>query len=150
MDVIERKLRADIQQYGWHVLNVLPDDSHPPHSYSVGLFATFDHPEIVVVGLPGDTAHHLINNLAEEIKEGETFEAGARYGHVLEGYDVTFVRVAPEYYREYFGRALDYYGSISFSMLQMVWPDRKRFFPWDPSCAQDIRDLQPVLARTQR
>jgi hypothetical protein len=150
MDGIERKLRADIEQYGWHVLNVLPGDSHPPHSYSVGLFATFDHPEIVVVGLPGDTAHHLINNLAEEIKEGASFEAGCRYGHVLEGYDVMFVRVAPENYRTYFGRALDYYGSISFSILQMVWPDRNRFFPWDAGCAEDIRKLQPVLARTQR
>src|SRR5689334_12582493 len=134
----------------WEVVSVPPEGSRPPHSYSIGLFATFEHPEIVVIGLPGETAQRLIDNLAEEIKDGATFEPGARYDHVLQGYDVMFVRVAPEYYREYFGRALDYYGSVSFSVVQMVWPDRHRFFPWDAACAQDIRELQPVLARSQR
>lgn len=150
MDVIERKLREDIQEYGWHVVNVVPEDSHPPHSYSVGLFATFDHPEIVIVGLPGPTAQRLINNLADEIKEGATYEPGCKYDNILSGYAVMFVRVAPETYREHFGRALDYYGSVSFSVVQMAWPDRNHFFPWEPSCAADIRKLQPILARPQR
>jgi hypothetical protein len=148
VDPIESKLRADIQRYGWHVLNVLPEGTHSPHSYSVGLFATFHHPEIVVVGLPGDRAHRCINNLADEIRDGAVFEPGSRYGHVINGYDVTFVRVAGELYSEKFGRAIDYYGSIPFPMIQMVWPDRNNAFPWEPSCESGIRDLQPVLAES--
>ena len=145
MDKIESKLRADIQRYGWHVINVLPDGGHSPHSYSVGLFATFGHPEIVIVGLPGERGAQFINKLGGEIKDGATFEAGCRYGHVIEGYEVMFVRVAPALYPQNFGRALDYYGTRSFSVVQMVWPDRRGAFPWDKSCEASIRALQPVL-----
>jgi hypothetical protein len=147
MDSVEEKLRHDVQQFGWHVMNVLPEGEHPPHSYSIGLFATYGHPEIVVVGLPGNRAHHFINNLADEIKDGATFEAGSRYRHVIEGFDVMFLRVEPAMYREHFGRALDYYGGLGFPVVQMVWPDRHNVFPWERSCDAGIRDLQPVLAR---
>lgn len=147
MDAIESKLRADIESYGWHVLNVLPEGDHPPHSYSVGLFSTFGHPEIVIVGLPADTAHRLINDIGEEVRDGASFEAGCRYGHILDGYDVMFVRVEPELYDDHFGRAIDYYEAATFPVLQMVWPDRDHAFPWEPACSQGIRELQPVLIR---
>ena len=150
MDAIEKKLREDIQQNGWHVLNVSPDRGHPPHSYSIGLFATFEHPEIVIFGLPGATAQKLIDVLADDVKEGESFEPGCRYSHVLKGYDVMFVRVAPETYQKHFGRALDYYGSVSFPVVQMVWPDRNGLYPWESGCDPEIRKLQPVLSRPNR
>ena len=126
-------------------MNVLPEADHSPHSYSIGLFASFEHPEIVITGLPGDRAHKFINNIADEIKGGATFEADCRYGHLIEGYDVAFVRVRHDVYPEYFGRAIDYYADIAFPVVQMVWPDRHQHFPWQPECEAEIRKLQPVL-----
>jgi hypothetical protein len=149
VDVIESKLNDDIQRYGWHVLNVLPEAGHPPHSYSIGLFATFGHPEIVVVGLAGDRAHRFINNLVDEIRDGAVFEGGCRYGHILEGHEVAFVRVDREFYSATFGRAIDYYGSASFPIVQMVWPDRNNAFPWEPACEGDIRTLQESIRPTR-
>lgn len=145
MDPIEQKLRSDVEQFGWHVLNVLPSDEHPPHSYSVGVFASFGHPEIVIVGLPGERAHAFINNLVDEIKDGATFEAGSRYGHLIEGYDVLFLGVDQALFSDYFGRAIDFYGSSRFPVVQMTWPDRNGMFPWQAECEEGIRKLQPVL-----
>jgi hypothetical protein len=149
MDKIESKLRADIEQYGWHVVNVLAEKKRPPHTYSIGLFATFEHPEIVVVGLPADTAQRLINNIADEIRDGNVFEAGTAYDDILTGYDVTFVSVAPKHYAAHFGRAIDYYGSEAFPVFQLIWPDRNHAFPWDPECDPAIRNLQPVLGEAK-
>ena len=145
MDAIESKLRDDIQRYGWQVLNVLPEGEHPPHSYSVGLFATFGHAEIVIVGLPGEPAHAFIGNLVDEIRDGAVFEAGCRYDHIMQGFEVMFIRVAQDFYSANFGRAIDYYGSISFPVLQMVWPDRSNALPWETRCDPSIRELQPVF-----
>jgi hypothetical protein len=145
VDVIERKLRDDVKQYGWHVLKVLADEGHSSHTYSVGLYKSFGHPEVVIVGLPGDTAHAFIDNLADEIRDGAVFEAGCRYGHLIDGYDVAFVQVHRGFYQDYFGRAIDYYESPSFPVVQMVWPDRHRRFPWEPECEEAIRQMQPVL-----
>jgi hypothetical protein len=105
VDVIERKLRDDVKQYGWHVLKVLADEGHSSHTYSVGLYKSFGHPEVVIVGLPGDTAHAFIDNLADEIRDGAVFEAGCRYGHLIDGYDVAFVQVHRGFYQDYFGLA---------------------------------------------
>ena len=150
MDSVERKVRSDIEEYGWHVMNVLPESDHAPHSYSIGLFASFEHPEIVIVGLPGARAHKFINNIADEIKDGATFEAGDRYDHLIDGYDVQFVPVRQDLYDAYFGRAIDYYGAIRFPVLQMVWPDRHHHFPWQPQCESEIRKLQPLLGRQSK
>jgi hypothetical protein len=146
VDPVERKLRSDVEQFGWHVVNVLPEADHSPHSYSVGLFATYAHSEIVVVGLSGGRAHTFINNIGDEIRDGASFEAGCRYDHLINGYDVAFVRVRHDVYANYFGRAIDYYGGVSFPVLQMVWPDRTGHFPWQAQCEAEIRQLQPVLA----
>jgi hypothetical protein len=147
VDSLDRKVRREVEQYGWHVLNVIPEGEHAPHSYSIGLFATFKHPEIVIIGLPADTAHRFINNIAEEIKDGGTFAADSRHDHLMEGYDVAFVRVEDAAYPEYFGRAIEYYGGVAFPVLQMVWPDRNGQFPWQPKCEPAIRNLQPVIGK---
>lgn len=145
MDAIEKKLRADVQEHGCSVMNVAAEGKHPPHSYSIGIFATWRHPEVVIVGLPADRARAFINFLVDDIREGVTFEAGSRYDHVIDGYEVTFVKVDQTHYQDHFGRAIDFYGSTEFPVLQMVWPDRKRAFPWQPKSDPAIRKLQPVL-----
>jgi len=70
LDEGEKKLVADIEELGWHVLKVLEDDNGPGFVYSVGLFKTFNHPEIIIVGLKLDLAHILINNIGVDIKNG--------------------------------------------------------------------------------
>lgn len=69
----ESKIREDVAEYGWHAIKVLPKGDHQPHTYSIGLFETFGHPEIAIVGLRGETAHTFIANIVDEIRGGRMF-----------------------------------------------------------------------------
>ena len=140
------KLRRDVEEFGWHILNVFSTNEHPPLSYSVGLYRTFKHPEIVIVGLPGQTAQALINGIGAEIKKGRRFPPGSRSSDFLNGYEATFVDVAEALYGDYFGQAIDYYGSRSFPVVQFVWPDRAHHFPWDDGFDSSLRATQPILS----
>jgi Domain of unknown function (DUF4262) len=146
MNPAEAKILADVATYGWHVMNVMPDDPHPPHSFSIGLQQTFEHPEIVIVGLRGETAQIFINDIGQQIRKGEVYEAGVRYSELAKGFPVTFAKVSVEYFPEYLGWALWFYRGRPFTALQMIWPDRAGAFPWEDRFSSDLRTVQPVLA----
>jgi len=139
MDEVDAKIVSDIEEHGWHVIKVFADESGPAFAYSIGLFQTFRHPEILIVGLGLDTMHRIINTIGIEVKQGKTFRDGCQYGDILDGYECAFREVLPEYYRELFGCAISHYGGLDFPVVQCVWPDRERRFPWDRDCAPQIR-----------
>jgi hypothetical protein len=35
-DLSEKKILADINEYGWSAMNVLEDDGHPPWTFTIG------------------------------------------------------------------------------------------------------------------
>lgn len=43
-DLGERKILADINEYGWHAPNVIEDEGHPPWTFTIGLYETWQHP----------------------------------------------------------------------------------------------------------
>src|SRR5262249_43595444 len=94
----DRKLLADVKEYGWHVIAVLEDEEGPAFAYSIGLFHTFDHPEVIVFGLDVRLMQQIVNGIGVQIKSGERFEHLDEAGDVLEGYNVLFRRVEKEHY----------------------------------------------------
>jgi hypothetical protein len=40
----ERKVIADIAEFGSHSVNVLEDDGHPPWTFTIGLYETWASP----------------------------------------------------------------------------------------------------------
>lgn len=85
----EQKVLDDVATYGWHVVNVLTDADGPGFSYTIGLFQSFQHPEILVVGLPSGVAHPVLNELGEAARSGRGHVAGATYDDYLEGFQCT-------------------------------------------------------------
>jgi hypothetical protein len=150
MDEHSQKVRDDIQQYGWHVVLVTAEDDEPAFGYTVGLFHTFRHPEVILIGQKLETTHAILNNIGDEIKHGAVFDAGTESEAVLEGYSVALRQVGQQWYPEYLGIAMDFYEGEDFPVLQCVWPDRFHRYPWDPACHEKFRQLQPVLDDAQR
>ena len=142
----ERKVYDDVAQYGWHVVKVASSDVAEGWAFSVGLIETFDHPEIVMVGLPTDMMHTIINNIGEDIRRGHRYQHEQRSGEILEGYDCLFERVARRWYGPFLGYATWYYGGDEFPTLQCIWPDRDALWPWDPQSEVDWDGLQPRLS----
>ena len=140
----DEELRADVEQHQWVVLKVAPDKA-AEYGYSVGLTRSFGHPELVVVGLDDDTIQDLVNEIGEAISGGALFRDGDTSGAFLEGYDVTFRALPASLRATHFAWAHRFYGDADFSVLQVVYPDRKGRWPWDPASAADFRKGQPVL-----
>jgi hypothetical protein len=145
MNRAEAKIIADVDTHGWHVMNVMPGEPHPPHSFSIGLQRTFGHPEIVILGLRGEIAQVLINDIGLKIRDGHAYEPGARYPGIIKGFSVSFANVSVEHFSEYLGFALWFYGGEPFAAIQMVWPDGNGAFPWEASFNEELRSLQPLL-----
>jgi hypothetical protein len=142
----ERKIVRDIKSHGWHVIQVMKTDTQPEFGYSIGFHRTFQHPEILVMGLPLSRTHEVIDTIGDELRAGETFEAGTSSSAILRSYDCAFRTIPRHQYGDYLGYAMWFYGETEFPALQCVWPDPERRFPWDPGVEQEFGAIQPVLA----
>lgn len=102
-DEHERKALADVEEHGWHVLKVLEDNEGPAFAYTVGLYHSFRHPELIVVGLPLDVGHSVLNIAGESIRRGVRYSEGTQSDELLEDRACTFRRMPESQYRHYMG-----------------------------------------------
>jgi len=56
-----------ISEYGWAMQSVVPNDGAFPWTYTVGLIKRFNHPELIIVGLPDRVAAHVLHGMVGEI-----------------------------------------------------------------------------------
>lgn len=146
----EQKLVDDVREFGWHVVKVMHDrDGRPAWAYSIGLFHTFAHPEIIVFGLELETMHRVINDLGASVKQGRRYRDGEHDADLLDGYDAIVRTVFPLWLPETVGFAGWFYGGYSFPIMQLFWPDRDGAFPWQRECDAWVRDQQPRLYATE-
>ena len=143
----EEKTESNIEKYGLTVIVLKATDYLPAFAYSIGLWKTFKHPEIICFGLTTKTLQVLINDVAELVKQGTIINANKKYNDFLENSDTQFVNVNPSYYTHYFGTAINYYNSEQFPALQFVWTDRNNKFPWDNDFEEEFKYRQPLLDR---
>ena len=105
----ERRALSDIEEYGWHCL-LVADEHHPHHAeaiaamgphevydatfaYTVGVWGTWHHPELVLVGR-WQHAHAYLSALVDMIEDGARFSPGDTTDELLEGYEVRFGAVS--------------------------------------------------------
>ena len=122
-----------------------------PFIYSIGLLQNFNHPEIIITGLPLRVAHVFLNEFREVIKTGLRIEPEKIYTEFSQGnLPLVFKTVAKNFQPAFLGYGLDYYRTFEpdlfrrFSAFQMVWSDTKGRFPWEPGF-EFIRKIQPLL-----
>lgn len=145
MDQYEEKALKDIEQYGCHILHVIEDDEYPRFTYSIGIEKTSSQPEIIITGLNQEVAHWIVNEYNNRIKAGEVFKPNEYYSGFLEGFEITFKKVSPEYYTEYFGWANWLYKGSNFKVLQFIYPDTSGVWPWDSEASSDFKWFLPKL-----
>jgi hypothetical protein len=69
IDLAEQKILANIAEFGWHAMNIIEDDGHPPWTFTIGLYETWKHPELIIIGRSRSTAHEMLTTIATEIEE---------------------------------------------------------------------------------
>lgn len=140
-------IRKDIKEFGLQVLMIRSYGYLPSFAYSIGLYETYGHPEIICIGLKNATAHQIINDAAEQIKNGEKFKHGDISNEIFENGKAGFLSVDPRNIDDYFGTAINYYGHSDFPAIQLVWTDRNDKFPWEEDFEDDFKYIQPLLDR---
>mgnify|MGYP000288625117 CR=1 FL=1 len=145
----DRQLLFNVQTHGWHVVMVPADEETPGWCFTVGLQHNFQHPEIVVFGLPLDTAHVLLNTAGAAIQAGREFAADVRYDDFHDGYECAFQPVRSKWHEPFLGYACWFYGEQGFRALQLSWPDRDGALPWDTPADSQLRASQPLLFESE-
>jgi hypothetical protein len=148
VDEVLQRVRADIAHYGWHVGKIPGDDRAPAWAFTIGLEASFQHPEVVVFGLDLETAHRLLNQVGLLVKQRGGFKDGERAAGVLERHTVVFRRVAPRWNPVFLGNVAWFYENEAVPALQCFWPDAAGRHPWDEGFDDSLRALQPLLFET--
>lgn len=143
----ERKVLDDIGKYGWHCLNILGEGSLPPWTFTIGLFQTWKHPELILFGLKRETAHAILNIIATGLAEDRRIDLSLPTDELIESGSCVFVEVGQSQYREHVGFARWYYQGDDFPLYQIVWPSKDGYFPWNAKASDSFRDWQPVLGQ---
>jgi hypothetical protein len=148
LDAADQTFLSHIADHGWNVTKVFTnaDKPGPDFAYSTGLFHSYEHPEILIFGLPLDTMHKVVNNISIEVKKGATFESGVEYDEFFAGCGCCFRTVGPRHYPDYLGWAIWFYQRDPFPCLQCFWPDKQGKYPWEEGCAESVRSAQPILS----
>ena len=145
-DAGDEKLLADVQEHGWQVVLIEADAEGPGFAFSVGLYETFGHAEVILFGLEVGIMHRLINAIGEQVRAGDRYEHLDEADDLLESENVCFRTVERRHYREYLGCALWFYQGDQFPALQCFWTDAESRYPWHPKCSRAIVALQPNLS----
>jgi uncharacterized protein DUF4262 len=143
-DKSEQKVISDVQEHGWHVILVSPDESGPGFAFTIGLFHSYGHSEVILFGLPDKVAHSVLNLIGAGVKGGLQLHDGDRSRHFLERHECAFVAFPVTAYHDYLGYARWFYSGDGFPVLQCVWPDANGRFPWEPAAREGSKELQPV------
>ena len=134
-------IQEHINKYGWHCLYVFdPDGEKVEFTYSIGFEETFKHPEIMIFGLKKETAHGILDDIANDLNNGIKYELDKRLSNVIGGdFEVMFKEVNENAFSEYLGSAVDYYQK-PFKAWVLFWPDKSNLLPFDNNCELTVQN----------
>ncbi len=145
-DESEQKVIDDVAAFGWHCVNIHPEGDHVGYAFTVGLFQSYGHPELIIFGLSAKIAHHILAIAADAAKAGKPLDLSQPTDALLNDYVCCFVEVPRTEYYEHVGYCRWYYQGNDFPLHQIVWPSRSGLFPWHEQATPEFRAAQPVIA----
>ncbi|HUL60469.1 MAG TPA: DUF4262 domain-containing protein [Anaeromyxobacteraceae bacterium] len=135
-----------VAQYGWAVQMIPGEGDEPPFAYTVGLFKSYGHPEIITLGLRLEVLKAMLNACGERVRRGEQLPVGTPFDGVLDDYPVALREVrAIDSYKRHVGYAGWFNQGWGFPLLQLVWPDKAGRFPGDRGAPASLTEQQPLL-----
>ena len=141
------KIEWMIETEGWALEPVAPrSDVEPPqpsYAYTIGVPALLGFPEVTVFGLTPVAARGLIGLVVDAVRGGTEIPFGVELVGLLDNdLRCLFAPVPLE-------TAAAWYRGEPFSMVQLLYPDRNGFMPYEDSFEQRLRLAQPVIGSWQ-
>ena len=145
------KIEWMIETDGWALEPVTPradtDPPTPAYAYTIGLPALVGFPEIAVFGLTPVAAKGLLGLVVDACRGGTEIPIGVELVGLLDNeLRCVFGAIDTDRFGAFFGTATAWYRGEPFSMVQLIYPDRNGFLPYESGFEQRLRYAQPVLA----
>ncbi len=144
------KIEWMIESAGFAVEPVPPQpDADPPqagYTYTIGFPAYTGFADVVVFGLTPVAARGLIGLVAELLEGGTEIPIGAEVVGLLD--NELRARFAPVDLGEWghlFEVAASWYRRDDFEVVQLIYPDRNGFMPYEAGFDQRMRFAEPVI-----
>jgi hypothetical protein len=144
------KIEWMIETNGWALEPVTPssqtDPPTPAYAYTIGLPALLGFPEIVVFGLTPAASNGLIGLVVDALRGGTEIPTGVELVGLLDNeLRCAFATVDVESQRGWFETAHAWYRGEPFGMVQLVYPDRNGFMPYESGFDRRLRLAQPLV-----
>jgi hypothetical protein len=141
----DRKLVADVQRHGWGVIGIQAEEWRPGWAFTVGLWHTFGVPELAMFGLQVRDMQTWLNEIGEQVRNGQAPMPNELREEILEGFPVTFRGAESSWYQRLFGWAIWFYRKPPLPVVEVIWPDTQGRFPWQAEAGLRCRHHQPRL-----
>ena len=140
--------RRKLLDHGLTVQAVGGDSDTLPFAYTAGLGA-HDHPELMVLSLPPQTAHAILNDLGRRVITGTILRPGDRLDGILHGYQIGIAgQLSAKASNDYpisIAKALLPHSTTG--VFQVVYPDADHRFPGEDRYT--LNEAQPLLTDVQ-
>jgi hypothetical protein len=144
------KIDFMIETNGWALEAIQPDaESTPPtpgYAYTIGLTADVGFPEVAVFGLTPAASKGLLTLVADACRGGTEIPIGVEVVGLLDNeLRCLFAPIDLAPWGPYFATAAAWYDGRPFEMVQLMYPDRNGFMPYETGYEQRMALAQPVI-----
>ena len=139
-----------IETDGFAVEPVLPDASSDPprpgYTYTIGFPDHAAFPDVVVFGLTPVAARGLLGLVADLCRGGTEIPLDAELVGLLDNeLRCRFAHVDMDEWGRCSPPREAWYRGAPFEVVQLIYPDRNGFLPYEPGYEQRMRFAQPVI-----
>ncbi|TVR20476.1 MAG: DUF4262 domain-containing protein [Ilumatobacter sp.] len=144
------KIEWMIETKGFAVEPVAADPStdppSPAYTYTIGVPAAVGYPEIAVFGLTPVASTGLLELVVDACRGGTEIPVGIELVGLLDNdLRCLFAPIDLEQWGGHFATATAWYRGEPFDLVQMLYPDRNGFMPYEAGFDQRMRYAQPVI-----
>ncbi|WP_158412307.1 DUF4262 domain-containing protein [Ilumatobacter nonamiensis] len=146
------KIEWMIETHGWALEAVVPDPTTDPptpaSAYSIGMREAVDFPDVAVFGLAPAASNGLITLVADACRGGTQIPLGAELVGLLDNeLRCVFAPIDPTTAADLFDTAVSWFRGEPLDMVQLIYPDRNGFLPYEVGFDQRMRLAQPIVGQ---
>jgi hypothetical protein len=151
----QEKIDWMIETAGWAIEPVAPrTDTDPPvpgYAYSIGFPEAFGFPEVTVFGLTPVAARGLLGLVADLLRDGTEIPIGDELLGLLDNdLRCVFAPIDLAEWGSLFATATAWRKGGEYQMVQLIWPDRNGFLPYESGFDRRVATAQPVIGVPNR
>ena len=144
------KIEWMIETNGWALEPVAPRaDTDPPvpaYAYTIGVPALTGFAEIAVFGLTPVATNGLVGLVIDALRGGTEIPVGIELVGLLDNeLRCAFAPVDVVAAGDLFATARSWYRGAPYALVQLVYPDRNGFMPYEEGYDQRMRFAQPLV-----